>query len=126
MLLHFLFASSLAHIAQGLDLIFVYPSDLLSYHVHTQLHPQVKASFLLPPVHDDSATTLVTRTTVTACQTDKKLVGWAHALKESTEEINVCTAMNCKWHLVFPFGSWNEDKCDGNKERRGPKEKRLV
>lgn len=103
MLLHFLFASSPAHIAQDLDLIFVYPSDLLSYHVHTQLHPQVKASFLLPPVHDDSATTLVTRTTVTACQTDKKLVGWAHALKESMEEINVIRSNELQMAFGFPL-----------------------
>lgn len=58
--------------------------------MHTQLHPQVEASLLLPSVHDDSATTQVTRTTVTACQTDKKLVSWAHALRESKiEAINV-------------------------------------
>ena len=52
------------------------PVASLAYHAQAQLHPQVKASPSLLAVHDDSATTLVTRTTVTACQTDKKLVGW--------------------------------------------------
>lgn len=103
MLLHFVFASSFAYIAQDLDLIFVYPSNLLSYHVHTQLRPQVKASLSLPSVHDDSATPPVTRTTVTACQTDKKLVGWAHALKESTEEINVIRSNELQMAFGFPL-----------------------
>lgn len=74
MLLHFVFASSFTYIDRDMDLIFVYPSDLLPYHAHAQLRSQVKASLSLPSVHDDSATTLVTRTTVTACQTDTKLL----------------------------------------------------
>lgn len=69
--------------------------------MHTQLHPQVKASPLLPSVCDDIATTLVTRTTVPTGQTDKKLVGWVHDLKENTEEINV--VCSSKLQMVFGF-----------------------
>lgn len=55
MLLHFVCASSFTNIDQDLDLIIMYPSDLLAYHVHTQLHPQVEAPLSLPSAHDDSA-----------------------------------------------------------------------
>lgn len=104
MLLHFVFASSFTYIGQDLDLIFMYPSDLLAYHARAQLHPEVKASLSLPSVHDDSATTLVTRTTVTDCQTDKKLVGWVHALRErKTEAINVIHSSELQMAFGFPL-----------------------
>lgn len=104
MILHSVFASSFTYIAQDLDLIFMYPSDFLACHVHAQLHPQIEASLSLPSVYDDSATTLVTRTTVTACQTDKKLVGWVHALKESkTGAINVIHSSELQMTFGFPL-----------------------
>lgn len=71
--------------------------------MRTQLHPQVKASPLLPSVRDDSATTLVTRTTVPARQIDKKLVGWVHDLKENTEEINVVCSSKLQMVFAFPL-----------------------
>lgn len=59
---------------------------------------------MLPSVHDDSATTLITTTTVTACQTDKKLVSWAHALRESkTEAINVIHTGELQMAVGFPL-----------------------
>lgn len=70
--------------------------------MQAQLLPHIEASLSLPSVHDDSATTLVTRTTVTACQTDKKLVGWVHALKESkTGAINVIHSSELQ--MTFSF-----------------------
>lgn len=70
--------------------------------MQAQLLPHIEASLSLPSVHDDSGTTLVTRTTVTACQTDKKLVGWVHALKESkTGAINVIHSSELQ--MTFSF-----------------------
>lgn len=127
MLLHFVVASSFTYIDQHLHLIFMYPSDLLAFHAHAQLHPQVKASLLQPSVHYDSAATLVTRTTVTARRTDKKSVGWVHALRESkTKEINITHSsdlqkafhfthreMSCKWTWEQQRKKrvWREEAC---------------
>lgn len=72
--------------------------------MHAQLRPHIEASLSLPSVHADSATTPVTRTTVTACQTDKKLVGWVHALKESkTGATNVIHSSELQMTFGFPL-----------------------
>lgn len=82
----------------------MYSSDLPAYHLHAELHPQAEASVSLPSVHDDSATTLVTGTTLTACQTDKNLVDWVHALKKNkTEAINVVHSSELQVTFGFPL-----------------------
>lgn len=70
---------------------------------HSYIH-RSRHLFCCLAVRDDSATMLVTRTTVTARQTDKKLVGWVHALQETkTEAINVIHSSELQMAFAFPL-----------------------